>query len=219
MLKPKRYLLLFSLWVVQGGVAFVWLLLIPTDSGFYSIPRIALGGVILLFALISLFFANKSRVENWPDFSHSDGMYNFTYILALIAISLPPVIIIILRVLGQTGNFTFVAYSERFTPLAFLSILSGLEWFILHVFGGRADFSDFKYILKPFFYILLSFSVVAGIIWFTGWGRTATGNGSFGGPPTPLLEWQIILAILLVTVFMLTESNWPRRRRASAHQA
>ena len=212
MLKPKRYLLLFSLWVVQGGVAFVWLLLIPTDSGFYSIPRIALGGVILLFALISLFFVNKSRVENWPDFSHSDGMYNFTYILALIAISLPPVIIIILRVLGQTGNFTFVAYSERFTPLAFLSILSGLEWFIWHVFGGRADFSDFKYILKPFFYILLSFSVVAGIIWFTGWGRTATGNGSFGGPPTPLLEWQIILAILLVTVFMLTESNWQGKR-------
>ena len=212
MLKDKRYIFLFSLWTIQGVIALVWLLLIPTDSASYSLSRLLLILLTVIFTPVSLIFVQKSRSGSWSDFSSHANVYNLVYFLALAAFILPPISIAILRALGQTNGYKYLAYAERFSPLAFILTTSGLEWYVFHTFLAGSNkkvpfFSHLKNILPPFFYILLFFGVVAEIVLKTGWGISPTRDGSFGNPPTPLLEWQIALAILLGTIFILNEAR------------
>ena len=207
-----EYRFLFALWAVQGVIALAWLLLIPTDSGFYSIPRIALAGFNLLIIITSIVLINKSRDRNWLDFSSHLYLYNVMYVLALLAIFLPIAFIAILHALGRTNSFAYITYAERLTPLAFWVTLSCLEWCLLHIFWQRPDYLRVKQFLNSALYILLAFTILPIIVFFTGWGISPVRDGSFGSPPTPLLEWQIVLAVVLGAIVMLTEARWQLKR-------
>jgi hypothetical protein len=212
MISFRRYSILFALWVFQGLIALVWLLLIPTDSGTYSASRLALIGFVVLLTIASAILAYKSRFDRWPTFTPDSWLYRFAYLLALLAILLPPIAIVILHALGRTIGFAYTAYAERLAPLAFWAVLSGTEWCVWHLFARKADFSGSRNLLTTTLKILFLFAIVVLMISFTGWGISPTSDGSFGDPPIPILEWQIALAVLLGATALLTESNWKAKR-------
>ncbi|HLO18685.1 MAG TPA: hypothetical protein VK206_27890 [Anaerolineales bacterium] len=208
MLNFRRYSNLFVLWTVQGFIALVWLLLIPTDSGSYSTPRIFLIGLLVSIILASVVLVYKSRLSSGPVFSSHRLLYQVIYFLALLALLLSPIVIAALSALGRTVSFTYTAFAERLAPLAFWASLSGLEWCLWHIFAQKRDLSGIRPLLASTFKILFVFAIVGIIIFLTGWGVVPIKDGSFGGPPTPLLEWQIILAVLLGATALLAESHW-----------
>ena len=212
MISFRRYPILFALWVFQGLIALVWLLLIPTDSGTYSASRLALIGFALSLTFVSVILAYKSRSNHWPIFSSHSWLYQFTYLIALLAIVLPPIVIVVLSALGRTISFTYTASAQRLAPLAFWLALSGIDWCLWHIFARKADFSSFRNLLPSTFKFLLLFAIAVLVISFTGWGIFPIEDGSFGKPPTPILEWQIALAVLFGAIVMMVESNWKVKR-------
>ena len=55
---------------------------------------------------------------------------------------------------------------------------------------------------------LLALGVVVFFISATRLGITPYNDGSWGGPSTPLLEWQIILALIISLTFLSMEERW-----------
>jgi hypothetical protein len=164
--------------------------------------------VLFLIGLLSVFLAYLSRFDHWPNFSSHTWLYQILYILALLAFLLAPISIAVLSALGKTVSFTYTAFAERLAPLAFWVSLAGLEWCLWRIFAQKINFSGIRPLVEYTSKTLFLFAIIGIIIFFTGWGVVPIKDGSFGDPPTPLLEWQIILAVLLGAITLLTESRW-----------
>jgi hypothetical protein len=204
-----RFSILFSLWILQGLAALLWLALLPTDAEHgvlfsFSASRLALMG----FALT---LTGVSAALTW--FSHRAGftiperfqapLYRLSVIVAVSA----PAAILILRALGRTSGFTYTAYAERLAPLAFWFTLSALE-FAAFFYATK----DKTHRSQPFFLVsvcfLLALTAIAAFIATTKLGLTRYNDGSWGGPATPLLEWQILLALILSLACLALEARW-----------
>ena len=212
MIKFRNYSNLFLLWFVQGSFALIWLLLIPTNAGTYSSSRILLVGLLVVPTILFAFLAFKSPVIPQDFISSHPRLYNFLYLVALALFVLSPFLIIVLNALGQTVGNTYTAYAERLSPLAFLASAVGLEWCVWHVLVMKVSFSQVRSLLAPTLKILFLFVVLTALVFYTHWGITPFRAGSFGNPPTPFLEWQIALAIVLGATVLLTEAHWKLRR-------
>jgi len=212
MIDFRKYSNLFGLWVLQGLAALVWLLLIPTDSDGYSTSRILLIAsiVVLLVFFIVLFLKIRNKM---PDFlERRAGVYNFLYLAGMISFFVPLIAIFTLLELGQSIGNIYISYAERLAPLAFLVSSTGLQWCVWQIAARKADFSVFRRLLVSAFKVLLWFAPVGLIIFFTKWGISPIRDGSFGHAPTPLLEWQISLSIVVGAAALLTESDWKIKR-------
>jgi len=212
MIKFWTYSNLFLLWFVQGLLALLWLLLIPTDSGSYSSSRILLIGLLVVPTIFFVVLAFNARVVSWGTFSSHPRLYNLLYLAAVILFLLPLVVIIILNALGQTTGNTYTAYAQRLSPLAFLASAVGLEWCAWHILTIRTSFSYVRSFLAPALKIFFLVAVMAMVVIYAQWGIAPSKDGSFGSPPTPLLEWQIALAAVFGAAAMLTESHWKLKR-------
>ena len=212
MIDFRKYSNLFGLWVLQGLATLVWLLLIPTDADGYSTARILLIAVIvaLLVFFILLFLKMRNAVPDLLD--RGLWLYNFLYLVGVISFIIPLVMTFTLFELGQSISNVYISYAERLAPLAFLVSVTGLEWCVWHVAARKTDFSYFRRLLVSAFKVLLWFAPVGVIIFFTKWGISPIRDGSFGHAPTPLLEWQIGLAVVVGVVVLLTEANWKIKR-------
>ena len=212
MINLKSYSNLFALWVLQSLIALAWLLLIPTDSGGYSAYRILLMALLLLSMAFFVVLAFKFRSVGWETLFSRPRLYKFLYLVAIIFSLFPPIVIVVLNGLGHAVGNIYTSYAERIVPLAFLASATGLEWCIWHIAVKKMDFSNLHYILVSTLKILLLVFSIVVIMIITKWGISPIQDGSFGNPPTPLLEWQIGLAVLIGSAAMLTESNWKLRR-------
>lgn len=212
MIDFRKYSNLFGLWVLQGLAALVWLLLIPADAGRYSTSRILLiASLVMLLVFFIVLFLKMRKAK--PDFlNRRAGLYNFLYLAGIISFIIPPVAIFTLLALGQSIGNIYTSYAERLAPLAFLISATGLEWCVWRIAARNADLSDFRRLLISAFKVLLWFAPVGLIIFFTRWGISPIRDGSFGHAPTPLLEWQIGLAVVVGVFALLTEANWKIKR-------
>lgn len=203
---------MFLLWFLQSLLALLWLLLIPTDSGAYSFSRLLLLGLLVIPAIFFAVLSFNTRIVSWDSFFSRPWLYNFLYLVAVILFLLPPALIIILRALGQTIGIIYTAYAERLAPLAFLASAMGVEWCVWHILVLKKSLAHVSSILAPALKILLLFVVIVMLVFYTRWGIAPSRDGSFGNPPTPLLEWQIVLAVVIGATAMLTESHWKLKR-------
>ena len=208
----KKISTLFTLWIIQGLFALVWLLLIPTDAGAFSLSRILL--ISSLIAPIAFFvvMAYKMRGIDWGALSLHPRTYDWLYITGVILFVFPPIVVVTLLELGQSIGNIYTSYAERLAPLLVLLSLSGLEWCLWHVVIKDTKFSGARQILSTTLKIILLFVPVVAIVLITKLGISPTRDGSFGNPATPLLEWQILLAVMVGITAMLTEPYWKAKR-------
>lgn len=203
---------LFALWTAQGLIAFAWLFLLPSDSGSFSLSRLALLALTLGLSGVSAWLWFRSRTWTHPPRIRPAALQTGLTLLALLAALAAPVTLLILRALGQTVSFTYTAYAQRLAPLAFWFTFSGLEWFLWQIRAQKPDFSPAKPLLAPALYALLALLAVTAFILVSGYGITPTRDGSFGFPTTPLLEWQIALALLAALAAPALLARWQPKR-------
>jgi len=205
---------LFNLWTLQGLAAGLWLALLPSDAEHslllgFSASRLALLGMALVLTGASAALAWSSRHHN---LSIPTRIQAPLYLLAIILVSSAPAAILILRALGKTSGFAFTAYAERLAPLAFWLALSALELAIWLIKTERRKSEDEIRATRHFFvlsaYFFVALASLAAFIVVTKLGLIRLNDGSWGQPTTPLLEWQILLALAASLVFITFESRW-----------
>ena len=216
----SRQPVLFILWTLQGLIALAWLALLPgsTEGSLLfalSGARLALIGMALVLAGFSAGLAWRTRrTEFAPSPAQRDSLYISSLIVALSA----PTTIIVLRALGQTSSFTYSAYADRLAPLAFWLATSALELALWLTWQQRKEIvtslTPAKNFLRITLYILLSLTILTAFIAIIRPSLPAK-DGSYGGPTTPLLEWQILLALIIGLVFITLHlhSSWPKYER------
>lgn len=210
-MKPRS--ILFLLWFLQGLAGLVWLAVLPTTAEHglllgFSASRLGLLG--LMFALTAL-----SALLCWsgrhPAAAFSAGFAPLIYTTAILIGLAAPVLIIVLHALGDASAYQYTAYASRLTPLAAWITLSALE---LAVYLGRAGqaASRTEPEILAFFrqcgYALIAMGFVAIFIATTRLGITRYNDGSWGEPATPLLEWQILLALFTALIFVNLQARW-----------
>ncbi len=195
------YPALFTLWTAQSLIALLWLLSLPSDSGSFSVGRWILLGIILALGGFSALAWSRSR--KWtPTHRHLPPViHNLLYLLALLTSLASPLTLLLLHTLGQ-ANYTYAAYASRLAPPASWFTLAGLEWCW---FQRRPQPATLKPLFRPFIGILAVLAFLAVLVFAAGWGLTPSRDGSFGHSATPLLEWQVALALIsgLAAAFVL----------------
>lgn len=186
------YPTLFALWTIQGILACLWLISLPSDSGSFSSGRWMLLGIGLTLSGFSALAWFRSRKWKNPPLTLAPVTHNILYLLALAAALTAPLTLLILRALGQSA-YTYTAYASRLAPLAAWFTLSGLEWLYLHRSFTELRIANDK--LRPLLVILSVLALLTILVLVTRWGLTPSRDGSFGHPATPFLEWQILLAL------------------------
>lgn len=185
------YPTLFTLWTAQGILACLWLILLPSDSGSFSMGRWILVSIALTLSGFSALAWFCFRARTSP-LTLAPVIHNTLYLLALAAALTAPLTLLSLHALGQS-NYTYAAYASRLTPLALWFTLAGLEWLWLHRPNRQLPITNHQ--LRPLLVILSTLALLAIFILITRWGITPSRDGSFGSPSTPFLEWQVLLAL------------------------
>lgn len=188
------YPTLFALWTIQGILACLWLISLPSDSGSFSLGRWTLLGVGLALSGFSALAWFRSRTWKNTPLTLAPVTHNILYLLALATALAAPLTLLILRALGQSA-YTYAAYASRLAPLAAWFTLSGLEWLYLQRPFTELRIANDK--LRPLLVILSVLALLTILVLVTRWGLTPSRDGSFGYPATPFLEWQILLALAI----------------------
>jgi hypothetical protein len=196
--------LFFLLAILEAAAALLVLLRIPSEGNGLSITRWAL--IFPLFAAIfaSAFAAyfswrNSNFRAHWLDVDARSTLYGFlTVAFPLLAI----VTIIGAFLLRWWNPERLLPFFERAWPLLAFVILFSFQstlWLLALRFGlHKADFNAHKPTLIAFVILLAIFVFVS----LTKLGMTPD-PAYWGEPGVPLLGWQLGLALIIVTLFLL----------------
>ncbi|MGC1378932.1 MAG: hypothetical protein WA821_22055 [Anaerolineales bacterium] len=217
----NRRSLLFSLWALQALIALAWLALPSTDTEHgFSASRLAFMAAAFALAVFSAalaWYAPRAAFTLRP--AQRDALYLASVIAALLA----PTTIIILRALGQAFEIVYDSYADKLLPLACWCTLSALELALWLAWRERkeivAALDNTQYGIRNLWKILrITYSVLSAIvilIMLARFNLPPITDGSYGNPATPLLEWQILLALIASLIFMTFGSHpaWLKRER------
>lgn len=209
----KRISVIFILWALQGLAGLTWLIILPTntENGLllgYSASRLAL--MAIMFALTGL-SAGLYWLEFHSAFFEKIHFPKLLYAIAIIISLAAPVAIFVLRALGNTSDYIYSAYAGRLAPLAAWLTLSALELVIFLAAenqGFRTSRTETREFLRLSILALFGLAAVVTFIITTKLGISRYNDGSWGEPGTPLLEWQIILALFASLIFWSMEKRW-----------
>jgi len=177
----------FCLWSIQGFIACVWLILLPTNTksevvfGF-SAARLAILGSILFLTIGSISLYLRSGIisfrSNWLNLDQRPLMWDFIFLTSLSVSLFTPVFISVL--LNLKGNVIYAGYATRLSPLAFWIMLSGIELAIFLSFNrwiGVAElFREIKPVFRNIIFVLLALLVRGGLIGVTKVGVSPDRN-------------------------------------------
>lgn len=211
-MKPRS--ILFLLWTFQGLGGLLWLAALPTTTE----HGLVLGFSASRLGLMGLMFFVTS-VSAWLYFSKIDlflaipaGNRQPVYILAVLTALAAPALIILLYALGNNASsYQYVAYAGRLAPVAAWLALSALE---LAASIARAKGSPvntqtgWRIFFRQTSLALIFLGFIAAFIAITRLGITRYNDGSWGEPTTPLLEWQILLAVFASLVYVSLRGRW-----------
>lgn len=209
----KRTSLLFTLWIFQGVAALIWLAGMPTNTengilfGF-SFSRILLIGGAFCLTFIS---ASLLVIQRRANYSIRPALVQPVKIISALIFIFAPIFILVLLSLGEGYAYYFSAYATRLTPLAAWFTLSSLELFFFCALENKASYKatpELKEFLLLTVFIIAILSLIAGFIIITKLGITRYNDGSWGNPTTPLLEWQIILALTASLIILSLKKTW-----------
>lgn len=206
-----RWKNLFALWSLQGIAALIWLLLIPTDTSNpvafgFSAVRLALLGAALFLVLVSAFLWVQPRVLPPQTLSwihkHESTVHDTLYIAGLLIASSIGFGFYTFSLLPESA--AYVSITQRLRPLLLWFAISGLELAILIAWNRYDQAKEYIGSTRSTFWKTIVLMAVWGLVGVlvaaTKIGITPVEN--FGGPPVSFLEWQIVLALLIVGIFV-----------------
>ena len=208
-MSARQCKLMFGLWSLQGFIAFLWIVMIPTDAdnpalfGFSPARLRWLSAALIpaaLFAALSLRYDILERQRFWLKVIQRDAFWDVLYIASVVVVFSSIFVLVIFNLLHRSP--VYEAYAFRVRPLQFWLGLSGLECAFLI---GWNRYEQVKDILKPLRPVFIGFVAALGLLIILGLLVIATGIGitpvdNLGGPPVPYFEWQILLVLLIVGV-------------------
>jgi hypothetical protein len=198
---------IFTLWAIQGILAFFWLFFLPSDGGI-SPARLALLGILLLKTMFSVGFALAySQHKLAARLSPLKFFEPFLPTLCLFGLFLAPLGILTLNALAvHDEGYLFSALAVRLTPIAAWVTLSSLEFLLYHVIKSGQITSIAN---RPVAIAFSALAATAALMIATRLGLTPLKDGSFGHPALPALEWHIILALAFALLFPLITQRLP----------
>lgn len=206
----NRQFALFSLWTAQALAVLGWL--IVAEHGFSS-SRLIVLGIALALAIFSAALAFFSRRAV---FTLRLGQRESLLLVSVGMILLAPAAILMLRALGETSGFLYTTSAERLTPLACWLTVSAFELATMLVWQNRAEMAEsLQPAGKMLRVALICLLVTTLLAFFVSLLPAARKDGSWGGPATPLLEWQILLALLAALLALLSPNLSIRWRGVS----
>ncbi|MCC7117862.1 MAG: hypothetical protein IT310_04995 [Anaerolineales bacterium] len=211
----KFWLILFCLWILQGGVALWRFMRHPafTPDGRY------LGVVFLL----SLWMGSSSALAFWELRKHPRWLVwrerlnqpptrAFLYCAALAIIFIRAALWYLRSLLDAQLFLQIGGYLDILAPLLNLGALTAVELgFTLGVSNAEPFAADeLRRYLKNFFVL---FFFLIGLALFSAKTRLGIApsyaeDWGYGLPAVPLLEWQILLAVLLCFALLWLESKF-----------
>jgi hypothetical protein len=186
---------IFTLWTIQGILAFFWLLFLPSDGGL-SPARLALLTILALKTALSAGFALAySQHALAIRLKFLKSYEPFLPWLCLLGLFVAPLSILALNALAiHDSGFFYAALSARLTPLAAWAALSSLEFLLYKAFknGQISHLAN-----RPTGIALSALAGTAALMVVTRLGLTPLKDGSFGHPALPALEWHLLLALAI----------------------
>lgn len=210
----KKWSALFAVWILHGVVALWQFLSLPSEG--FSLQRIVMLGLLLAWVAFATFLAFSAfRQFHWLNGlllrinkpSIRDGIFIAAVLALFIRISL----MFLLGLAAQTPEFRYGAYVERLSPFLDLLAFVAFEIIALNLFfvfrEGREYIGLIKSILAKLFIGLVLIGGVVLYISKTDMGIAPIYKGDWarGLPAVPLLEWQILLAVLFCIGMFLAE--------------
>jgi hypothetical protein len=204
---------LFWLWSAQGLLAAGWLALLPGDAERGLLFGLSAARLGLLAGILAL--SGFSAWLAWhPAFNLPPRWIAPLYRSAIFMMVAAPLLILVLNGLGKTSGFIFSAAAARLVPLAFWLALCAFEliFTLAPRLASRAQTAAaLQSVLKPTLYTLLVLALLVLFLTLTRLGLTRYNDGSWGAPATPVLEWQIALALAASLGFVALQASrrWP----------
>lgn len=201
----NRFSILFGLWTIQALAALCWLALFPLGSS-----RLILLGIAFALTLGSAALIWLSRRS---PFTLSLAQHDTLYLVSVMTALLAPTALLTLHALGETSGVIYAVSAERLLPLALWLTLSALELALLLIWQSRHEIAAVIQPLRKILVFTLCCLFVAGTFaLIASFLPAAKKDGSWGGPATPLLEWQILLALLgALLALLLPNVSFPWR--------
>ena len=215
---------LFSALSLAGLVALARLPADPEKAlalGF-SASRLALMAALLGLALAWAGLALVARpgraprrAADWFEIDRRPGLWDAVLLASPLLALAAQALLAILYGLSQHGeNFRYLAYAQRLQPLLDVLSLTGLLLFTWLALLRRADLQT-ALAARPLSggllwraaIVWLVFGALAIFVALTRIGVTPEATGSWGEPAVPFLEWQVLLAWLLGSLFLLAETK------------
>ncbi len=179
----------------------------------------ALLGLALAWAGLAL-VARPGRSAAWFEIDRRPGLWDAVLLASPLLALAAQALLAILYGLSQHGeNFRYLAYAQRLQPLLDVLSLTGLLLFTWLALLRRADLAPARPFAAGLLWraaiVWLAFGALAVFVALTRIGVTPEATGSWGEPAVPFLEWQVLLAWLLGSLFLLVETKSPAFFRAS----
>jgi hypothetical protein len=217
-----KWIFLFGLWALHGGIAFWQFAALPSDNHNFLIGlssyRVFLGGLLLSwivinFVLIISVSRKSALLYKFLDLLKNPFVRDAIFVTGILAVILRVWLAILEGLFKSSASFRYVAYIDRLSPLLDLMAFVFLEIILLVLFFIIRNWTEYRKSVHVFLVRILSIELVFGFvglfIYFTDLGiaQGNKGDWSRGLPAVPLLEWQIILACLFCLGMVVVESR------------
>ena len=212
----NKWNILFGVWTLHGSIALWQFLSLPSDG--LSLQRILMSGLLLAWivfslALIVLAFRQSMWLNNLLGQLQKSSVRDGIFIAAVLTFFLRVTIMFLLGLAAQSETFQYGAYADRLSPLLDLAAFVSFEIATLNLFFVFRDRQEYKSLLKTLSARMLVILALIGVailyISKTDMGIAPIYKGDWarGLPAVPLLEWQILLAILFCVGMVIAEAE------------
>jgi len=207
-----------SFCVLQGFYTFFILASVPSEVEarilwLYSIPRIVELIIIAIIIIICANFCIKSftspvKGDKFRELVSTSAWKEILVFGGILISIFSRASIVILQALAQNPAFNFLAgFANHLIPISSLISLLGIEISLWVFFVNRDNLLRLIKNEKAYIKVLvIVWGLLGALILLSIFLRENFQGiimGRLGGPPVPLLEWQILLAWIISTIVML----------------
>ena len=212
----KKWIALFSLWVLHGAVAFFqfWVVSLNENSLAYFVVRVLLfAWVIINIILIILVYQSAATWLKWQDVLVRSKTKDILLIAASSLLFLRVCLWIFQGALVQPLSQQVGGYMNLLWPALDVTGYVSLEIIILICFLNLYENLEYKKSFQKFvvsaIVVFTILGLLAVVVSITGLGILSSYKGDWqrGLPAVALLEWQILLACIFCLAMFFVESK------------